>query len=226
MTENFYFAEGRPFYGRELERLKVFLKGRGLDYDDRITHTVCIMDEDTGEIAATGSLSGIILKCVAVSERHHGQGLLSELMSKLYEIMYDKGTVHFVGFTKPKNLSIFSHMGLYPIVSTEHIVYLENRKDEFQRYLKKIRNKADRMIEERARERKVEVMEELSDEILKEELRECADAGSPDTDVFPGYLIPVSDMPTYFIPDKENSYRYREELFELLKKTIQEAIRE
>lgn len=224
MTDNLYFAEGQPFSGRELDRLKAFLKQRGLDYDEKITHTVCIMDEDTGEIAATGSLSGIILKCVAVSERHHGQGLLNELMTKLYEIMFSKGTAHFVGFTKPKNLPVFSHMGLYPIVSTEHIIYLENRKDEFTKYLTKLREKADRMTEERASERNDEVMREICKEIVEEEIRSCADAGSPDIDVFPGYLIPPQDMPDYFMPDKENSLHYRQELFDKLKETIAEAV--
>ncbi len=224
MTDNLYFAEGQPFSGRELDRLKAFLKQRGLDYDEKITHTVCIMDEDTGEIAATGSLSGIILKCVAVSERHHGQGLLNELMTKLYEIMFSKGTAHFVGFTKPKNLPVFSHMGLYPIVSTEHIIYLENRKDEFTKFLTKLREKADRMTEERASVRNDEVMREICEEIVEEEIRSCADAGSPDTDVFPGYLIPPQDMPDYFIPDKENSMSYRQELFDKLKETIAEAV--
>ncbi len=225
MTENYYFAEGQPFSGRELDRLKAFLMGRGLDYDERITHTVCIMDEDTGEIAATGSLSGIILKCVAVSEKHHGQGLLNELMSKLYEIMVSKGTSHFVGFTKPKNLPIFNHMGLYPIVSTEHIVYLENRKDEFSKYLNRLREKADRMIDEKALERNHEVMEKISDELLNGELQKCANAGSPDTDIFPGYLIPAQDIPDYFINDKKNSLNYRQELFDSLKRTIAEAVK-
>ena len=211
MTDNFYFAEGCPFSGRELERLKAFLKGSGLQYDDKITNTVCIMDEDTGEIAATGSLSGIILKCVAVSQHYHGKGLLSELMSKLYEIMYNKGTTHFVGFTKPKNLPVFSHMGLYPIVSTEHIVYLENRKDEFQRYLKKLGEKAG-------------AAGMAGEKIFEQELEKCRNAGAPETDIFPGYLIPVSDIPDYFIPDKENSFRYRQELFDKLKKQIVNAV--
>lgn len=212
MTDNFYFAEGCPFSGRELDRLKAFLKGRGLDYDQKITHTVCIMDEDTGEIAATGSLSGIILKCVAVSEHYHGQGLLSELMSKLYEIMYSKGTTHFVGFTKPKNLPVFSHMGLYPIVSTEHIVYLENRKDEFRKYLNKLGEKVREAGDARV------------EEILEEELDKCRNAGSPENDIFPGYLIPFSDIPDYFITDKENSLRYRQEIFDEVKKQIWKAV--
>ncbi len=224
MTENYYFAEGRPFCGRELERLKAFLKERGLDYDERITHTVCIMDEDTGEIAATGSLSGIVLKCVAVSESHHGQGLLNELMTKLYEIMFSKGTVHFVGFTKPKNLPIFSHMGLYPIVSTDHIVYLENRRDEFSKYLKRLSEKADRIADEKGMEKNSELMEKLREELLCEEIQKCADAGSPETDVFKGYLIPAEDIPDYFISDKENSMQYRQELFLKLKLTIAEAL--
>ena len=213
MTDNYYFAEGYPFMGRELERLKAFLKDRGLDYDENITYTACIMDENTGEIAATGSMSGIILKCVAVSQNHHGQGLLNDLMSKLYETMYNKGSVHFIGFTKPENLGVFGHMGLYPIVSTDHIVYLENRKDEFKKYLDKLREKTGK-----------EKCGSLKDDLLEQELIKCLDAGAPDRIAFPGYLIPPEQMPTYFIKDKEKSMEYRKELFLKVQEEIKKAI--
>ncbi len=232
MTDNFYFAEGRPFAGRELERLKAFLKERGLDYDDKITYTACIIDENTGDIAATGSMSGIILKCVAVSQNYHGQGLLNDLMSKLYETMYSNGRVHFVGFTKPDNLGVFSHMGLYPVVSTEHIVFLENRKDEFKKYLSRLKEKSvkygdisacigagtgadwsDYNVEDKAGAR-----------LYMEELDKCKEAGSSDQVSFPGYLIPPEQMPTYFIKDKNKALQYRQEVFDRVKYEIQMAI--
>ncbi|SFG53400.1 hypothetical protein [Oribacterium sp. WCC10] len=225
MTDNYYIAEGRPFSGRECDRLKAFLKERGLDYDDKITYTACIMDENTGEIAATGSISGIILKCVAVSEHYHGQGLLSDLMSKLYEEMYNKGTVHFVGFTKPKNLDIFKHMGLYPIVETEHIVYLENKKDEFSKYLKRLREKSDKLISEFEDASENEnVRCSALENVFMEELSKAAFAGDPETLTFPGYLIPAQQIPTYFIQDKENALAYREELVDKLKAMVRDAL--
>lgn len=219
MTDNFYFAEGRPFMGRELDRLKSFLKERGLDYDDKITYTACIMDEKTGEIAATGSMSGIILKCVAVSQNYHGQGLLNDLMSKLYETMYNKGSVHFIGFTKPENLGVFGHMGLYPVVSTEHIVYLENRKDEFKKYLTKIKDEATELRNSESYKSDI-----LIENILNRELLKCADAGDPERVTFPGYLIPSGQMPDYFIRDKEKSIEYREELYLKVQEEIKKAI--
>lgn len=219
MTDNFYFAEGRPFMGRELDRLKSFLKERGLDYDDKITYTACIMDEKTGEIAATGSMSGIILKCVAVSQNYHGQGLLNDLMSKLYETMYNKGSVHFIGFTKPENLGVFGHMGLYPVVSTEHIVYLENRKDEFKKYLTKIKDEATELKNSESYKSDI-----LIENILNRELLKCADAGDPERVTFPGYLISSGQMPDYFIRDKEKSIEYREELYLKVQEEIKKAI--
>jgi len=231
MTDNFYFAEGRPFAGRELDRLKAFLKDRGLDYDDKITYTACIIDENTGDIAATGSMSGIILKCVAVSQNYHGQGLLNDLMSRLYETMYNKGSVHFVGFTKPDNLGVFSHMGLYPVVSTEHIVFLENRKDEFKKYLSKLRERSVKggdMSVGNDTGAGVDLSDDAGDKagtrLYIEEMDKCKEAGSPDQVSFPGYLIPPEQMPTYFIKDKDKALQYRQEVFDRVKYEIQRAI--
>ncbi len=125
---------GSPFTGRELEKLKAFLREEDLDYDEHITYTVELVDDD-GAIIASGSCEGNVLKCIAVSPDYQGQNLLAPVMSALFQHLADEGIFHYFGFTKPKNKAVFTHMGLYPVAETDHILLLENKKDGFARYV-------------------------------------------------------------------------------------------
>ncbi len=128
---------GSPFTGHSLEQLRSFLKKEDLDYDERITYTVELVDED-GEIIACGSCEGNVLKCIAVSPDHQGQNLLAPVMSNLFQHLADEGIFHYFGFTKPKNKTVFTHMGLYPVAETDHVLLLENKRDGFKKYMESL----------------------------------------------------------------------------------------
>ena len=53
---------GRPLTGGTLLRLRRFLASLGLDYDDGVEMSCCACDE-YGEIIATASRQGPVLKC-------------------------------------------------------------------------------------------------------------------------------------------------------------------
>ena len=127
-------VEGRPFYGTELVRLKAFLKENSLDYDEKIQYTVELVAED-GDIIAAASAHNNVIKCVAISPDYQGQNLLAPLMSTLAQHFADEGIFHYFGFTKPKNKTVFTHMGLYPVAETESVLLLENKRDGFSRYV-------------------------------------------------------------------------------------------
>ena len=74
--------EGRPLKGYELERLKEFLKSMDLDYDTGIEYSICLEDEDYRIIAA-GSVEENVLKCIAISPDHQGEGLSGTIISHL-----------------------------------------------------------------------------------------------------------------------------------------------
>ena len=234
MTENLYSTEGHPFAGFEKERLISFLKGRGLDYDPAITDTVAIVDENTNEVVATGSMSGIILKCVAVSESYHGQGLLSEIMSWQYETLGARGITHFIGFTKPQNVGVFSHMGLHEVVRTEHIIFLENREGAFRKWLRSLQQDRDERLQKVWAEQESQLPEtdrektacqkKIAEEILQEVWEASADLGKPETTRLGGYLIRAEQIPTYFIKDKEHAEEYCRELERCLKDTVRDAL--
>ena len=57
----FYQEEGRPFRGRKLEKMKVFLARQGLDFDTKVQYSVVLRTRE-GEIAAPSlGFSTIIL---------------------------------------------------------------------------------------------------------------------------------------------------------------------
>ena len=71
--------EGRPLKGYDLERLKEFLKSMDLDYDMGIEYSICLEDEDYRIIAA-GSVEENVLKCIAISPDHQGEGLSGAIL--------------------------------------------------------------------------------------------------------------------------------------------------
>ena len=110
--------EGRPLKGYELERLKEFLKSMDLDYDTGIEYSICLEDEDYRIIAA-GSVEENVLKCIAISPDHQGEGLSGTIISHLTQYEFEKGRSHLLMYTKPKNQAMFEDLGFYTILKTE-----------------------------------------------------------------------------------------------------------
>ena len=67
--------------GAKKEQWKSFLSRAGLEADEQIESTVLLWDE--GEIIATGSRMGNLLKCIAVDEFRQGEGLTATLLTQL-----------------------------------------------------------------------------------------------------------------------------------------------
>lgn len=103
----FYEEYGQPFSGRKLKRLQAFLESMQLSYDQGVEYTVNLVDAQ-GEIAATGSLQQNVIKCVAVDDRHQGEGLSSRVVTLLMNHAIEQGNSHLFVFTKPKNIAMFS----------------------------------------------------------------------------------------------------------------------
>ncbi len=125
---------GSPMQGMQLMRLKSFLKGCGLDYDEGISFTAALLDED-GEIAACGSLDGCTLKCIAVSPLHQGEDLTARILTELRREAFDRGMEQLLLFTKPRNQMMFSAFGFYPLARTSDCLLMENRWDGIDRFL-------------------------------------------------------------------------------------------
>ncbi|MDD2979955.1 MAG: [citrate (pro-3S)-lyase] ligase [Hespellia sp.] len=129
---------GAPLKGNELEKLKAFLRKMELEYDEGIEFSVCILSEDS-EIIGTGSVDSNVMKCVAIDETYQGRGLAATILSELVQYEYEHGRTHLFIYTKPKNDVLFSNMGFYTILQTDQVLFMENRKNGFENFLKKIR---------------------------------------------------------------------------------------
>ncbi len=116
-----YLRPARGFYLKELEK---FLSESGLDFDPGCTFTVNALEDD--EIIATGSLEKNVLKCIAVSEKHQGEGLSATIITALRSQAFDNGEEHLFLFTKPKNLEMFGGLGFYPVAKTKDALLMES----------------------------------------------------------------------------------------------------
>ncbi len=132
--EDYYEEYGYPMKGSKLQKLKDFLNEEQLTYDEGIEFTVNLVDTQ-GKIAATGSLEGNVLKCVAVSNSFQGEGLAAKIITNLVSQAISKGNSHLFLFTKPDNINIFSDLGFYIIAKTLDVALMENIKNGISEYV-------------------------------------------------------------------------------------------
>lgn len=125
---------GRPFRGEMLRRLKAFLAICGLDYDEGISFTAALLDED-GEIIAAGSLDGCTLKCIAVSPMHQGEDLTARILTELRREAFDRGVEKLMLFTKPRNRMMFQSFGFHPLARTADCLLMENQRNGIDSFL-------------------------------------------------------------------------------------------
>lgn len=122
-----------PATGYVLEELEVFLQSLKLEYDRGITYTIIKWD-DTG-IAATGSLEGRVLKCVAVRPDLRGTDLLQEVVKELTAKVREDGHEHTMLVTRPIHEERFQDMGFYTVEETDRLVLMEDRTDGIQEWI-------------------------------------------------------------------------------------------
>jgi [citrate (pro-3S)-lyase] ligase len=119
---------------KEIQKLKNFLIERDLNLDDDLEYAVVIEEND--QIIATGSMSGLVLKCIAVSKDHEGEGLIGKIVTYLLLKAHHEGVDHLFLFTKPDNKKIFSELGFNEISRVENsAILMENNKHGLSGYL-------------------------------------------------------------------------------------------
>lgn len=130
--------EGRPMTGRNLARMRTFLASVGLSYDEHAEYSVCLLDEDFA-IQAAGSVDGAVLKCLAVAPDRQGEGLAAALLTPLVQYAFEQGRTHLFLYTKPQNQALFAGLGFYPILKTEDVLFMENKRNGFRQFLDGLR---------------------------------------------------------------------------------------
>ncbi len=216
--------------GTRKEQWKRFLARAGLEADEQVESTVLLWDE--GEIIATGSRMGNLLKCIAVDESRQGEGLTATLLTQLRQDAFGSGYNHLFLYTKPQNEFMFSSLFFYPIAKTDTVLLMENRKDGIQSFLNTLPENCEDsivgaavmncnpftkghryLIETAAKECDrlyVFVLSEDKSEFSAKDRMEMVKLGTadlPNVTVLPTgpYLISSATFPTYFLKDRESA---------------------
>ena len=226
-----YLETGAPFRGRQLSRLQAFVHSCGLDYDESVRFSAVLMDGD--EIAATGSLDGATIKCVAVSPAHQGEDLTAQIMTVLMQEAASQGLHHLMIYTKPHNQHLFSAFGFHPVIRTADCLLMENRRGGLDAFLSGLDQPADDrqpigcivahcnpftlghrcLIEKAAAECAWVHLFILSedrgmfspDERLQMAREGCRDLSNVLIHPTGPYMVSSSTFPTYFIKDKQRT---------------------
>lgn len=114
------------------------LEEEGIRRDANLDYT-CAMYDDDCNIIGTGSCFGNTLRCFAVSSAHQGEGLLNAIISHLIEVQYSRGNLHLFLYTKISSAFFFRDLGFYEIGRVDDtLVFMENRRDGFADYIRKL----------------------------------------------------------------------------------------
>lgn len=126
---------------RTMQKIRALLEKVDITLDGHLDYTCAIFDEE-GEPIATGSAFGSTLRCFAVDPAHQGEGLLNEVVTHLMEDRMSKAHFHLFVYTKPGSAKFFRDLGFSQIAEVPGtLVFLENRKDGFPGYLKRLEKK-------------------------------------------------------------------------------------
>jgi [citrate (pro-3S)-lyase] ligase len=118
--------------GKIKDKINNLLHSNGLSLEPDLDYT--LVAELNGEIVATGSLSGPVIKCLATDWKHKGMGLNSKIITLLLEEASRIGFWHVFLYTKPHNIEIFNSLGFTEVARVNNRVVLfetgtENIKD-------------------------------------------------------------------------------------------------
>lgn len=95
--------------------------------------TVLLTEDD--RLLGCGSLSGKVIKQVAVSPEAGGQDVCARVVTVLVQQAAALGIPCPFLFTKPKNKRLFRSLGFYPVAETSEIAMLSRRRDALDRFL-------------------------------------------------------------------------------------------
>ena len=95
--------------------------------------------DDDGQMIATGSLFENTLRCLAVDGAHRGEGLMAVIVAHLVQAQLERGNTHLFLYTKIDSAKFFAPLGFTEIARVDgRLVFMENRRDGFARYLKSL----------------------------------------------------------------------------------------
>ena len=221
-------------------QVDALLEQEDIRRDGNLDYTCGLFDDDWN-LVATGSCFGNTLRCLAVSNRRQGEGLLNQIIGHLLEVQMQRGNTHLFLYTKPNSAKFMSDLGFYEIGRVSgKLVFMENRRGGFSRYcteLEKTRREGARiagivmnanpftrghlyLVERAARENDVVHLFVLSEEagpipfaVRRRLVREGVSHLDNVVCHDSGpYIISSATFPSYFLKDSDTVIRTQAEL--------------
>ncbi|MCX7904561.1 MAG: [citrate (pro-3S)-lyase] ligase [Caloramator sp.] len=218
----------------DLERVKSFLREFDLSLDEDVDLTLVAVEDD--KIIGTCSAAKNVIKGFAVSSDFQSEGVASRLLTKIQNILFDRGIYETFIFTKPENKSIFEGLGYRFVEGNSDVVLLEGGAANVERYVKDMFIKSSLGKEEKAalvmncnpftlghkflietaakeNERVVVFIVEENKSLFPFDVRlELVKRGVKDLDnvaVLPGgkYIISSATFPSYFLRREDEKLR-------------------
>ena len=215
---------------RAQAQMDALLEAEGISRDSNLSYSAAIYDEN-GRMIATGSLFENTLRCMAVSGAHRGEGLMADIVAHLVQVQLERGNTHLFLYTKCDSARFFAPLGFYEIARVDgRLVFMENRRGGFERYLKSLAAQAGDctapgaalvmnanpftlghayLLERAARENARVVLFVLSEDRSlvpyadRLAMVRAAAAAFPNVTVVPSgsYMISAATFPSYFLKD-------------------------
>jgi len=126
-----------PFLSEERSDLAAFLASRGLAWEGDPDYAVVLLRGE--RIVGSGSLSGRIIKGLAVDESLAGEGLALRIVSELEAEAARRGIVRPFIFTSPANRGIFASLGYRLVGSAPGEAVLLEKGDGVERWCARLR---------------------------------------------------------------------------------------
>ena len=125
-----------PLRGSKVNIWRDFLAKAGLAAQEDARQTVLVWED--GQLIATGSRTGNLLKYIAVDPAHQGEGLLAKVLTALRQEAFREGHSQLFLYTKPVNEPLFADLMFYPVAQTGDVLLMEDVRDGIHRFIKQL----------------------------------------------------------------------------------------
>ncbi|HOI46416.1 MAG TPA: GNAT family N-acetyltransferase [Bacilli bacterium] len=119
----------------ELEHCTELLARNGLRYEEKVSDTIAIYDQD--KIIATGSIYENVIKMIAVDENYQGQNITAIILNHYINYFSNKRVYKYFIYTKPESVKYFTEYNFSLVSMTDTIALLENNFETIDEFLQK-----------------------------------------------------------------------------------------
>ncbi len=230
---------------RNLTKWQKFLRFNGIEvFSEKETSSIdkTFVWEENGEILATGSIAGNVLKYIAICSKVQGHGeTFNSLVSKLENEAAMMGRFHLFVFTKPQYSQSFQYVGFHELAKVEQGTVLESGTPDIHDYISSLPNFNDQkeskiagivmnanpftnghryLVETASKENDHVYVFVVSEDVSifsfseRFKLVKAGVADLPNVIVVPGkeYMVSYATFPAYFLKDDQNVGRFQASL--------------